>query len=434
MRDLLLMSIVLAGCVAALKRPWIGVMLWTWLSIMNPHRYTYGFAYSAPLAAMTVGCVVLGLFMTRERESPFKGSPVNWLVIFMIWMTMSWLLGMHVESDYEQWKKVMKIDGMIIVSLMLLHSRLHIMALMWVSAGSMLFLGAKGGLFTLLTGGNYRVWGPPGSYIEDNNEVALALVIVIPLVRFLQLQMQDRRLKLAMTLGMLLCAAAALGSHSRGALLAIAAMVITLWWRGRDKFRMGFFLVAAAVPLVAFMPDEWTARMSTIQNYEEDESSIGRINAWWVAWNLALRYPTGAGFDLATPEVFARFAPFPEKIHAAHSIYFQILGNHGFIGLVLFLALWFATWRSAGWLRKQKTLLPETKWTADMGAMCQVALAGYAVGGAFLSLAYFDLPYNIMVTVVLTRAWVEKQAWKTEPTESSKWMTVFGLAMPKKAD
>ena len=125
MRDILLVSIVLAGCVAALKRPWIGVMLWTWLSILNPHRYTYGFAYSAPLAAMTVGCVVLGLFMTRERESPFKGSPVTWLVIFMVWMTLSWLLGMHVESDYEQWKKVMKIDGMIIVSLMLLHSRLH---------------------------------------------------------------------------------------------------------------------------------------------------------------------------------------------------------------------------------------------------------------------------------------------------------------------
>ncbi len=434
MRDILLIAIVLAGCIAALKRPWIGVMLWTWLSIMNPHRYTYGFAYSAPLAAMTAGCIVLGLFMTRERESPFKGSPVNWLVVFMVWMTLSWLFGMHVGSDYEQWKKVMKIDGMIIVSLILLHNRLQIMALMWVSAGSMLFLGAKGGFFTLLNGGNHRVWGPEGSYIEGNNEIALALVMAIPLVRFLQLQMQDWRLKLAMTLGMLLCAAAALGSHSRGALLAIAAMVITLWWRGRDKFRMGFLLVAAAVPLIAFMPDEWTARMSSIQNYEEDESSMGRINAWWVAWNLALRYPTGAGFDPATPEVFARFAPFPQNIHAAHSIYFQVLGNHGFIGLALFLALWFATWRSAGWLRKQKTLLPETKWTADMGAMCQVALAGYAVGGAFLSLAYFDLPYSVMAMVVLTRAWVEKQTWKTEPAESPKWMAVFGLAMTKKAD
>ena len=60
--------------------------------------------------------------------------------------------------------------------------------------------------------------------------------------------------------------------------------------------------------------------------------------------------------------------------------------------------------------------------------MCQVALAGYAVGGAFLSLAYFDLPYNIMVLVVLTRIWVEKRGWQTEPIYSSGWRTIPGLA------
>lgn len=411
-------------------------MLWTWLSIMNPHRYTWGLAYSAPLAAMTVGCVALGLLMTKERASPFKASPVTWLVLLILWMTLSWLLGLNIENDYEQWKKVMKIDGMILVALMLLHSRVHIVALTWVTAGSLLLLGVKGGLFTLLHGGDYRVWGPPGSYIEGNNELALALVMTIPLLRFLQLQMHNGRMKLAMTVAMLLCAAAALGSHSRGALLAIAAMVITLWWRGKDKFRMGFWLVMATIPLIAFMPDEWTARMNTISTYEEDASAMGRINAWWVAWRIALQYPLGVGFDPATAALFARFAPVPTSVHAAHSIYFQIMGNHGFIGLALFLGLWFATWRTAGWLRTQKKLPPEAQWSADLGAMCQVALVGYAVGGAFLSLSYFDLPYNIMVMVVLARVWVQKQAWAIEAvdnTDSPRWMTLLGMALPKKA-
>ena len=172
--------------------------------------------------------------------------------------------------------------------------------------------------------------------------------------------------------------------------------------------------------------------MSTIATYEEDASSMGRINAWWVAWKIALRYISGVGFNPATSDLFARFAPVPTDVHAAHSIYFQILGNHGFIGLALFGGIWIATWRSAGWLRTQKNLLPEAKWTADLGAMCQVALAGYAVGGAFLSLAYFDLPYNIMALVVLTRAWVEKQGWRSDSTDSPKWMTVLGLTLPKK--
>ena len=60
--------------------------------------------------------------------------------------------------------------------------------------------------------------------------------------------------------------------------------------------------------------------------------------------------------------------------------------------------------------------------------MCQVSLVGYAVGGAFLSLAYFDLPYDIMVMVVLTRSWAEKQGWKTEPAYAPGWRTIPGLA------
>jgi hypothetical protein len=50
--------------------------------------------------------------------------------------------------------------------------------------------------------------------------------------------------------------------------------------------------------------------------------------------------------------------------------------------------------------------------------MVQVSLVGYAVGGAFLSLAYFDLPYNMMVMVVLARKWVENRSWETEPRQS----------------
>jgi putative inorganic carbon (HCO3(-)) transporter len=434
MRDIILIVIVLAGCAAALKRPWIGVMLWTWLSIMNPHRYTYGFAYSAPLAAMAVGCTVLGLFMTRDKSSPFKGSPVGWFVAFMVWFTLSWLVGLDVADDYEQWKKVMKIDVMILVSLMLLHSRYHIVGLTWVCAGSLAVLGAKGGVFTLLNGGNYRVWGPPGSFIADNNEFALALVVTIPLLRFLQLQVNRWYAKLAIFAAMVFCGAAALGSQSRGALLAVSAMIVMLWWRGKDKLRIGILLVVLSVPLVAFMPDTWTSRMSTIQTYEEDRSAMGRISAWWTAWNLAFHYPAGVGFNFARPELFARFSPYPDMHLAAHSIYFQVLGNHGFIGLAIFLGLWITTWQSAGWLRTQKNLLPEAKWTADLGAMCQVALAGYAVGGAFLSLAYFDLPYNIMAIVVLTRVWVQKKSWMTEPSNSPKWMSVLGLSMPNRME
>ena len=415
MRDLLLISIVIPAAVMALKRPWIGVMLWTWLSIMNPHRYTYGFAYHAPLAAIAVVVTVIGLLFTKDRESPFKNPAVTIFALFIFWITVSWLMGLDPAKDYEQWKKVMKIDLMILVALALLHSKKHILALFWVVTGSMALLGAKGGFFTLLTGGAGRVWGPPGSFIEDNNEFALALVMTIPLLRFLQLQLTNKWARLGMTAVMLLCAIAVLGSQSRGAFLAIAAMTGLLWMRGGNKLSVGFLLLLAIPLMLAFMPEEWSMRMSTISDYESDRSALGRISAWWTAWGVATHYPFGAGFDVARPELVAMFSPYPDFVHAAHSIYFQILGNHGFVGLLLFLAIWGVTWNSAGWLRREGQKNSQSRWCADLGTMCQVSLIGYLVGGAFLSLSYFDLPYNIMILVVLARRWMENKAWEREP-------------------
>jgi len=68
--------------------------------------------------------------------------------------------------------------------------------------------------------------------------------------------------------------------------------------------------------------------------------------------------------------------------------------------------MWLFTWRWAGWLRTYAKADAETEWASVLGAMVQASLAGYAVGGAFLSLAYFDLPYNLLVLVVVTRRWV----------------------------
>lgn len=418
MRDLLIVSIVLIAAVMALKRPWIGVMNWTWLSIMNPHRYAWGFAYSAPVAAIAAASTLLGLLFTKNRQSPFQGAPVGWLFVFVIWVNMSWLMGMDVAGDYEMWNKVMKIYFMTFVSLMILHDRYQIMAFIWVTAGSLAILGAKGGLFTVMTGGNHRVWGPSGSFIDGNNEMALALIITIPLLRFLQLQIQNKWGRHGLSLIMLLCVAAALGSHSRGALLALIAMGATFWWRSQRKGMIGVLIAVIALALVPMMPDEWFSRMETIETYQEDASAMGRINAWIVAWEVAKTHVFGSGMSYQHQLFFSLYGFYNDHVIAAHSIYFQVLGNHGFIGLFLFLVLWVSTYRCAGWLRRNGCNTPKAKWTADLGTMIQVSLVGYAVGGTFLSLAYFDLPYNMTVMVVLTRKWTETCAWERDPQVS----------------
>jgi len=192
-----------------------------------------------------------------------------------------------------------------------------------------------------------------------------------------------------------------------------------LWWRSDKKVVGAGLLLVASVALLSFMPDQWWARMATIGTYNEDTSATGRINAWWMAWNLAKANLFGGGFMVYTGNVFALYAPDPLDVHAAHSIYFMVLGEHGFVGLFLFLLLWVLVWRSAGRLRIQGQKLPETQWLAHLGAMCQVSLAGYAVGGAFLSLSYYDLPYNILILVVLGCRWMDRREWVREAEEQA---------------
>lgn len=427
MRDWVILFIIAAGCIMALRRPYIGILLWTWLSIMNPHQYTWA-ASSMPLAMMAAITTLLGLLFSKERLSPFPERAPIILALLMLWICITYPFSFDVDGSYWMLNKVLKINLMILVAIMLLINRLQIQLFTWLVVFGIAFYGIKGGIFTLSTGGNYKVWGPPTTYIEGNNELALALIVVIPMLNFLRTLLKSKWHQYAIVISMLLCAASSLGSHSRGALLALVAMAVVLWWRSPGKVVNGFFIGIFGTLLLLFMPEEWTGRMQTIENYQDDKSAMGRINAWWMAWNLAVnRIPIGGGFDIYTPYAFGLFAPDPTDIHAAHSIYFQILGEHGFMGLFLYLLVWLSTWRSASWLRKHGGSTPETQWVATLGSMAQVSMVGFFVGGAFLSLAYYDLPLNLMVIVVATQRWVKRGGWKEEISGIDTWKTaLFG--------
>lgn len=218
MRDLILLAVVGWCFLQAFRRPWIGIMCWTWLSIMNPHQLSWTLR-TMPFAAAIAGSTLLGLLLTKDRRDFSLSRESITLMLFMAWFCITLPFSMIWDGSFELFKRVMKIDLMVLVTIVLLHSKRHLMLFVWINVISIGFYGVKGGVFTVLTGGNYKVWGPDDTYINGNNEVALAIVMVIPLMRFLQMQMQAKWAKTAMTFCMVMMAASALGSHSRGALL-----------------------------------------------------------------------------------------------------------------------------------------------------------------------------------------------------------------------
>ena len=161
--------------------------------------------------------------------------------------------------------------------------------------------------------------------------------------------------------------------------------------------------------------------MNSIKTYTDDESALGRLSAWQVAIGLANDHFTGIGFSTALSEYFVRYAGIQRSGIVAHSIYFEVLGQHGYVGLVIFLAIWISTWFSASRIRKAVKGIPEAQWCGRLAALCQVSLLGYAVGGAFLTLAFYDLPYYVLAIVVLTRQWVTRRGWETDTLPPWKW-------------
>lgn len=405
LRDLTLILVVFGSIPFMWKRPFLGLLMWVWLSIMNPHRQTYGIAYAMPFAQIVAIVTLLSCLVHSKAlyRFPLNGVTIS-LLCFVLWVGVSPLAASNPEAEIELWMRVVKIQVMVLIAFFLVGNRDELHKLAAVLALSIGFYGVKGGIFTLATGGSFKVWGPDGTFITDNNSVALAIVMAIPLFRYLQLNSTQRAVRLGCVAAMVLCSVSAIGSYSRGALIALVGMGCFLWLKGRNKVVIGLLLLLALPVIFTLMPDQWVARMGTIRTYEEDGSAMGRVNAWWMAFNLATsRVPIGGGFNIYTPEFFARFSPNPEDVHAAHSIYFQILGEHGFMGLLLFLTIFGLAWRSGSQVISRTRGRPELSWARDLASMAQVSLIGYALGGAFLSLTYFDYPYYVVVLLVTLR-------------------------------
>lgn len=414
MRDLLLAGIFGALLLRVFTHPETGVLMWAWVSIMNPHTLTFGFARSIPWAQITAIVALLAFVLSKVRK-PFPWSaPTVLYVTLMLWMTVtSWLSINHPQDVWDRWIFVLKIHVMMFVTFMSLRGRVHIELLLWVVVLSIAAYGVKGGLWTILTGGSGRVWGPPGGMIQGNNEFAIAMTMMVPLMYYLHQTARWRWLRYALAFGMVTMAFAILGTQSRGALLALLAMAFMLGLKGKHPVRTSLAILCLVGLAILFMPESWSQRMDTIKGFREEGSAMSRVYTWVTLWNVAIDRPVqGAGFGIDNTELFLRYAPtdpeyaqFQGEAWVAHSIYFQALGEHGFVGLALYLGMGILTYRMAGRLAKQTAADAEfAAWVPLLMRMAQASLIGFAVGGAFLSLMHLDVTYYVMAMIVLSNA------------------------------
>lgn len=418
MRDYLLTVLVFGALPVCIIRPSIGVLLYSWLSYMNPHRLTWSFAFDLSLVQYAAIATLVGLLVSKEsKRVPYNTTVAIWIML-LIWMVITTIFAFHSDDAWQEVARTSKIQLMAFVTMFVMCTKERILCLVWVIVISLAFYGVKGGLFGILTGGEYRVWGPPDSFIADNNSVGLALIMTLPLLNFLRMHVKQKWLSWALIVAMLLTVVAILATHSRGALLGICAMAAFFWVKSSNKIVLGLAIVVVATGAYHAMPESWHTRMQTIQTYQEDGSAMGRITVWRYTVRLANQRLTGSGFrGIESDYGYIRYAPdiYNEVIsshgafRAGHSIWFGMLGQHGWPGLILFVLLGYSAWRNGSWVIRSSRFRDDLGWCKSLAAMLQVSMIAYAAAGTFLSMEYFDLYYHVLALLILLSLYVRRE-------------------------
>ncbi|EDZ67209.1 wzy family polymerase, exosortase system type 1 associated [Nitrosococcus oceani AFC27] len=395
---------------------------------MNPHRLTWGFAWDMPFAQLVAIAILGGMLLVRDRKSIAWTPELRLLLVLFGYMTFTTFFAWAPDAAWQQWDKVAKIFLMSYVTTILIYGKQRIYWLLLVATLSLGFYGFKGGLFTILTGGQFHVMGPPKSFLAGNNFLGLAMVMGLPLLLVFAQQEARVWFRRLLYATFALTFIAVPFTYSRGAMLGLAVVSVLLFMRWRNKALLVIMLIPILFGGLAFVPEKLFNRAESIQNYEMDASSMQRIAAWDLAWNIAIDRPLrGGGFeyegDTARWHTYLdpKYYYVMEGAHVAHSIYFQMLGQHGFVGLSLFMIILFLTYRRLGRLKKWTLEISDLRWIGQYAWALRVGLVGYAVTGAFLNLAYFDLYYLFVVLAALL--W--REALSDERIASRRSATAF---------
>jgi probable O-glycosylation ligase (exosortase A-associated) len=424
MRDIIVLAIILGSIPICFFRPYFGVLMWTWIAYFNPHRFTWDYAYHFPVAWAVAIPTLVGMMFIRKTNRGLLMRETVLLLCLWAWFAITWMyathqpiFGGHAVAATLQLQRVSKILLMTGVTILLVTSHKKLKYLCMVVALSIGALALKGAIFGIRTGGASRVWGPPDSFLGDNNDLALATNMALPIIFFLARDEERRWLRLLLRLLFVCGILCVVLTYSRGGLLGLAVVLTAITVKSKRKSVGLALLLVCGFLILTFAPPPWMMRMQTFLQGSLDTSAEGRLNAWRFAWVLASHYPiTGGGFETFTPDLFARFTP-QLRFAGPHSVYFQLLGEQGFVGLSLFLLLLGCCWLTLRRLRTQSRGVPDLGWMAAYSHMLEASLLGYLVSGAFLPRAYFDFYFQLIAMTIILKVLYRREVARAAAPE-----------------
>jgi len=436
-RDLFFVGFLAALLALGLRRPFLFVLAYAYVDIVAPQRLSYYLLNSIPIS-LIVAALAIGGWLIADEKRDFRVMPRQWLMILLlIYAGVTTIYADFPVDALTKWDWVWKAMAFAIFLPFTLRTRLRIEAyllFMTLSAAAIIIVG---GLKTVASGGGYGAL----NLMVDNNSglyegstistVAIALVpIILWLARFGTIYPRDWRVRIFAYSLVFACLLIPVGTEARTGLVCIAMLVLlTLRDVKRRLVYLGLigFVGLLALPL---LPQSFTGRMETIQSYQADQSASTRLAVWGWTLDYVADHPFGGGFDAyrqntlrvkmvsgagsATQVIDQQLTE--DKGRAYHSSYFEMLGEQGYPGLLLFLIIHIAGLVRMEVLRRRYRAATETDaWIAPLASALQHGQIIYLVGSLFVGIAFQPFVYMLLAVQIGFDAYLKRRERARRP-------------------
>ncbi|MFT5677123.1 MAG: putative inorganic carbon (HCO3(-)) transporter [Paraglaciecola sp.] len=432
MTDLFLVLVILMFIIFGLTRPIIACGGYIWTDVVTPHKITFGFMAGQPISLVLAVLVMISLVINVNKLKKPSRTGIMWtLVLFFLWITFTTTQAYFPTLAWFKWDVAFKTILMSVLMMFVVRSQKDLEFLLIVFVSSVGFYMISAGLKTIAGGGGYGaslIVGSGNNGIAESSTLAFYSVLCIPLLLFLKNNitlipfLAGRRL--VWYGAILLSIGTVIGTQARTGLVAIAVLLMIEFVRSKKKLPIVIGSMFIAIIGLSLASQGWKDRMNTLSDVQNEASAMGRVVVWKWTWDFVKSNPMGGGFG-AYKANYGQLNQYTtsttmgfSKAKAFHSIYFEVLGEHGYPGLLMYLTMIFLLWRSN--IRVMKSNEEGSCYFAAATVLNRCLLV-FLVAGAFIGVAFQPIFYQLLVfTVSLAKLSDNQKTSDITPTPEIK--------------
>lgn len=425
--DLAITGFTLAFLALGLRRPFVWVLAFIYIDILTPQKISWSLLASLPISLIAFVLAFGGWIALDDKRDTRFTLRQGLIVLLLVYCGLTTMMAEFPTEAAEKWSWVWKALLFAIFLPLTLRTRLRFEAVVTVIVLTIGGILITGGIKTAAGGGGYgllRTFVAENAGIYEGSTLSTMAIAIIPLIwwvaRYTTLFPQRRLVLLfaaALTFAALLIP---VGTQTRTGLLCIGLLGVLALRSVKRRFLYLGVAGAVAVAAVPFLPDSYMKRINTIGDHQSDQSASTRVAVWLWTLDYVKDHPFGGGFDAyrgnnLQVETVKELGPdnnakldvqvHEEKARAYHSAYFEMLGEQGYPGFLLwawihFLGLWQMERLRRRW---GKETAEHLAWIAPLANALQMAQLIYLLGALFIGIAF--QPVMFMLIAVQCGLW-----------------------------